>query len=416
MTIKAIAVKTGMTDSDVSTAEYTINAATVPVTGVTISPKELELRPGASKQLTKTVSPDNATNKNVTWSSSKDSVATVDGNGKVTAVDEGDAIITVKTVDGNFNDECKVTVKKDAPVVEECTITFDPNGGTGEMDPQKADKGDTVKLNANEFTRNGYTFTKWNTKADGSGTDYDDKASVKLEDDMTLYAQWEENAPDTYSVTVKTDGNGEASASPKSGKTGDTINLSAKADKGWKFVKWKVISGDITLEDPEDEDTSFVIKDSDVVVKAVFEKKEHKHDDEDDGVPNEPSKPAAVNPDTVEGYFVVGGQIVPNVLMGKMKQGEAAQALFDRTSKAGGWIEAFTFNMAIDGKYEYTLKNGILTIIIPKEYRKAGRTFALMGLDKNANVVILNDTDTNPNTLTVNLNIEGYAFDLIYKD
>ena len=113
---------------------------------------------------------------------------------------------------------------------------------------------------------------------------------------------------------------------------------------------------------------------------------------------------------------MVGGQIVPNVLMGKMKQGPAAQALFDKTRVSGGWIEAFTFNMAIDGKYEYTLKNGTLTIIIPKEYRKLGRTFALMGLDKNGGVVIFNDTDTNPDTLTVNLNIEGYAFDLIYKD
>ena len=130
----------------------------------------------------------------------------------------------------------------------------------------------------------------------------------------------------------------------------------------------------------------------------------------------EPAKPAAVNPDTVEGYFISAGQMVPGVLMGKMKQGPAAQALFAKTGKAGGWTEAFTFNMAIGGKYEYTLKNGTLMIIIPKEYRKAGRTFALMGLDKNAKVVILNDTDTNPDTLTVKLNIEGYAFDLIYKD
>lgn len=317
--------------------KFTITDSPVAVTGVTVSPEEIELRPGDSKTLTKTIEPDNATNKNVEWSSNKPDVAKVDNNGKVTAIDEGEALITVTTEDGNWTATCKVTVKKDAPVVEECTITFDPNGGKGEMDPQKGDKGDTVKLKANEFTRNGYSFKNWNTKADGSGVKYDDKQSVKLETDMTLYAQW------------------------KKGKS-----------------------------KPES-------------------------DDEDDNT-EEPDKPAVVNPDTVEGYFMVGGQIVPNVLLGKMKQGEAAQMLFDKTGKAGGWLEAFTFNMAIDGKYEYTLKNGILTIIIPKEYRKAGRIFALMGLDKNANVVILNDTDTNPDTLTVNLNIEGYAFDLIYKD
>ena len=225
----------------------------------------------------------------------------------------------------------------------------------------------------------------------------------------------EEKTPDTYSVTVKTEGKGEAYASPKSGKTGKNVKLSAKADKGWKFVKWKVVSGDIKLDDPEDEDTSFAIKDSDVVVKAVFEKKDDNHDDDDDE-PSEPSKPVATNPDTIGGFFMAGGQIVQNVLIGKMKQGPVAQALFDKTGKSGGWIEAFTFNMATDGKYEYTLKNGLFTIVIPKEYRKAGRTFALMGLDKNGVVIFLNDTDTNPDTLTVNLNIEGYAFDLIYKD
>ena len=270
------------TDYASTPVEIIIPDINVPVSGVTISPKETELKPGASKTLNHTIAPNNATNKNVTWSTSKPSVATVDNDGKVTAVDEGEAIITVRTVDGDFTDTCRVIVRKDAPVIKECTITFDPNGGTGDMDPQKADKGETVQLKANEFTRSRYSFTKWNTEPDGSGKDYDDKASVKLEDNMTLYAQWKENEPDTYSVTVKTDGKGEATASPKSGKTGDKINLSADADKDWRFVKWKVVSGDIRLEDPEDEDTSFVIGDSDIVVKAVFEKEEHKHDDDDD--------------------------------------------------------------------------------------------------------------------------------------
>jgi len=259
------------------------------VTGVSLNKPEITLNVNDTKTLTAEIEPADteitATDKTVTWESSNANIASVDSNGKITAVSEGEAIITVTTHEGNFTDTCKVTVKKDV-----CTITFDPNGGKGDMDPQKADKGETVQLKANEFTRSGYSFTKWNTEPDGSGNDYSDKQSVKPEDNMTLYAQWKENEPDTYSVTVKTDGKGEATASPKSGKTGDKINLSADADSGWRFDKWKVVSGDIRLEDPEDEDTSFVIKDSDVVVKAVFEKKEKHDDDDEEPAPNKEEK------------------------------------------------------------------------------------------------------------------------------
>ena len=127
------------------------------------------------------------------------------------------------------------------------------------------------------------------------------------------------------------------------------------------------------------------------------------------------SKPVVVNPDTVEGFFAVNGQILPGVAMGKMKQGVAAQVAFN-ANRAVGWNEAFTFNIAINGKVDYTLKNGTLTFIIPKEYQKAGRTFAVMALDKNGKAWTFADIDTNPSTLTANINVEGYAFALIYKD
>ena len=53
---------------------------------------------------------------------------------------------------------------------------------------------------------------------------------------------------------------------------------------------------------------------------------------------------------------------------------------------------------------------------IPAELRKAGRTFAIIALDKNGKTFVLPDTDTDPNTITVAFDLEGYAFDLIYKD
>lgn len=90
--------------------EITIEAAKVPVTGVTLNVNTLTLDIGDTATLVATVQPDGASDKTVTFKSSKESVATVDANGKVTAVAEGTATITVTTKDGNFTDTCVVTV------------------------------------------------------------------------------------------------------------------------------------------------------------------------------------------------------------------------------------------------------------------------------------------------------------------
>lgn len=85
------------------------------VIGVQLSKEKMTLKPEASKRLTATVLPENAANKNVTWSSSDENVAKVNKNGRVTAVAEGNAVITVTTEEGNFKASCKVTVKANAP-------------------------------------------------------------------------------------------------------------------------------------------------------------------------------------------------------------------------------------------------------------------------------------------------------------
>lgn len=82
-------------------------------------------------------------------------------------------------------------------------ITFDKNGGSGTTVTQTVPYGESATLNTNSFTRTGYTFTGWNTKADGSGTAYGDGASISLSSNMTLYAQWQLN---TFSYSF--DGNG----------------------------------------------------------------------------------------------------------------------------------------------------------------------------------------------------------------
>ena len=98
-------------DVEIYTASpYAEYVAPVAVTGVSVSPTELDLEPGDVSNLTATVAPNDATNKNVTWVSSNTSVATVDNNGQVIAVADGNATITVTTVDGSYIATCAVTV------------------------------------------------------------------------------------------------------------------------------------------------------------------------------------------------------------------------------------------------------------------------------------------------------------------
>jgi formylglycine-generating enzyme required for sulfatase activity len=88
----------------------------VPVSGVTLSQTSLSLAAGTTGQLAATVLPVNATNRNVTWSSSNAGVAAVSATGLVTAQSAGTAIITVTTQDGYKTATCLVTVTPTAPV------------------------------------------------------------------------------------------------------------------------------------------------------------------------------------------------------------------------------------------------------------------------------------------------------------
>ena len=76
---------------------------------------------------------------------------------------------------------------------ETYTVTFNPNGGTGTMQPQTFTEGEAQALTRNAFTYDGYTFTGWNTVQGGSGASYPDGYTLTATADMTLYAQWTSN-------------------------------------------------------------------------------------------------------------------------------------------------------------------------------------------------------------------------------
>ena len=98
----------------------TYKIASVSVTGVSLSKSVLSLAVGESETLVATVVPERATDRSVTWESSKKNVATVNQNGTVKAVATGSAVIGVRTNDGGFTARCNLTV---AAVVNEYTLT-----------------------------------------------------------------------------------------------------------------------------------------------------------------------------------------------------------------------------------------------------------------------------------------------------
>ncbi len=112
---------------------------TVPVDGITLDHMTLNLSVGGSKAvLIPTISPDNANNMGISWSTSDPAVAAV-LNGVVTPVGAGTATITVTTADGSKTAECAVTVTPNVPVagitLDRSTITLPKGGVTGRLIP-----------------------------------------------------------------------------------------------------------------------------------------------------------------------------------------------------------------------------------------------------------------------------------------
>ncbi|WP_421897548.1 chondroitinase-B domain-containing protein [Marinoscillum sp.] len=97
-------------------------AKTVSVTGVSVTPASASLIEGNTHQLSASVSPSDATDQGVAWSSSNTTVATVSSSGLVTAITEGSATITVTTNDGGFTDTSTITVAAEAPAVSNLAL------------------------------------------------------------------------------------------------------------------------------------------------------------------------------------------------------------------------------------------------------------------------------------------------------
>lgn len=116
------------------------------------------------------------------------------------------------------------------------TVTFYPNGASGDSYTQTIAENASETLTANTFTREGYEFNGWNTQADGNGIAYTDQQEVTLTDDLDLYAQWEP----LYTITVVQPENGTISVAPATATAGAIITLTATPNNGYNFEAWNV--------------------------------------------------------------------------------------------------------------------------------------------------------------------------------
>ena len=80
-----------------------------------------------------------------------------------------------------------------APATGEFTITFNANGGEGNMEPQIFEAGEPQALFKNLFSCEGYSFTCWCKAPNGSGKKFDDEQIITITTDITLFAQWKKN-------------------------------------------------------------------------------------------------------------------------------------------------------------------------------------------------------------------------------
>ena len=139
------------------------------------------------------------------------------------------------------------------------TVKYDGNGATSGSTASSSHTYDVAKeLTANGYKKTGYTFSGWNTKADGSGTKYADKASVKNLTStngatVTLYAQWTANDGTIYTVNHYTQDLGAStyslnSTESRTGITGATVNISGlkKTIEGFTYSKAQVNGKDVT--------------------------------------------------------------------------------------------------------------------------------------------------------------------------
>ena len=128
-------------------------------------------------------------------------------------------------------------------------VTYHPNKyGEGTMPTQVVKQGEAVVLLANTFTAKGMVFNGWNTVSNGSGDSYTHEQRIaKLDNDLTLYAQWADKLADHYATVNFYSNNGKSESAtqtidsidaPVDGKIKGALQKNTFVLDGWKFNGW----------------------------------------------------------------------------------------------------------------------------------------------------------------------------------
>ena len=233
------------------------------------------------------------------------------------------------------NVEVKAIFEEDTPPAPtEHTVTVTSGGnGTASASPAKAAAGAEITLSA--APDKGYHLKEWQVESLAGLVITNNKFTMP-DSNVAIKAIFEEDspfAPTKHTVTVKTDGNGIAFASPLLAVAGTEITLTAMPKKGYHFKEWQVISGGVAIEN-----NKFLMPDSNVEVNAVFEK-------DAPPAPTDPGKPnisvtgaytynGSEHTATVSGYNPATMDIAGNTAT------DAGDYTVRVTSKTGRWRTA----------------------------------------------------------------------------
>lgn len=260
--------------SDVSSSQSSSEASSessserqpIHVSSVSLDKASLSIQEGSTAQLTHTVLPEDADNKNVTWSSSNESVATVN-NGVVTALIPGKATITVTTEDGSKTASCEVTVEK-LPVhvssvsLDKSALTLEVGSSetlTHTVLPEDADNKDVTWSSSNESVatiNNGVVTAVSRGSATITVTTADGEKSATCSVTVEQHHNITTSSNDDVSINVAS-----------TAQEGDVVTISLTYDASSVEVK-KVLANTIECGTSLDGSYYFVMPNEDVVISV----------------------------------------------------------------------------------------------------------------------------------------------------
>ena len=288
---------------------------------------------------------------------------------------EGTAQFTVRALNsvGNDKKELSITITN-APAAEHTITVTTAGGGTASASSTSATAGTEITLTATPNT--GYHFKEWQVESPAGLVITNNKFTMP-DSNVAIKAIFEEDspfAPTKHTVTVKTDGNGIAFASPLLAVAGTEITLTAMPKKGYHFKEWQVISGGVAIEN-----NKFLMPDSNVEVNAVFEK-------DAPPAPTDPGKPSisvtgaytyngSEHTATVSGYNPATMDIAGNTAT------DAGDYTVRVTSKTGRWADGSTGAVTAAwsiGKATQEAPNGLIGVAPTTE---GGSDVKITGVD-----------------------------------